>query len=189
MDTAPQVVQALGLLVILAGASLVFIRIVRLIIGKRRHSGRIGFEFLLFFTVLYIFAGPALALIGLATATADVQKGTAFLWWVTLAFTVNASLKRFVWDGILSVDGTRKVPKILTLIDVAKERSTEDAQFLEMMTSEEGHGISNVRSAYLAEESKLDPDARMKLLAAANYCERLIWLFGNMGRHYMALKV
>jgi small-conductance mechanosensitive channel/tellurite resistance protein len=114
MDTASQVAQALGLLAILAGASLVFIRIVRLIIGKRRHSGRIGFEFLLFFTVLYIFAGPALALIGLATATADVQKGTAFLWWVTLAFTVNASLKRFVWDGILSVDGTRKVPKILT---------------------------------------------------------------------------
>ena len=91
---------------------------------------------------------------------------------------------RFVASAIEGLDTI-----LLTLIDVAKERSTEDAQFLEMMTSEEGHGISNVRSAYLAEESNLDPDARMKLLAAANYCERLIWLFGSMGRHYMALKV
>jgi len=28
----------------------------------------------------------------------------------------------------------------------------------------------------------------MQLLAAANHCERLIWLFGNMGQNYMALK-
>jgi phosphate:Na+ symporter len=95
--------------------------------------------------------------------------------------------RRIARDVASAIEGLDAI--LLTLIDVAKEQSTEDAQFLEMMTSEEGHGISNVRSAYLAEESKLDPDARMKLLAAANYCERLIWLFGNMGRHYMALKV
>jgi hypothetical protein len=27
----------------------------------------------------------------------------------------------------------------------------------------------------------------MQLLAAANHCERLIWLFGDMGRAYSAL--
>ncbi len=48
--------------------------------------------------------------------------------------------------------------------------------------------VKGVRSAYLSEESGLDATERMRLLAAANLCERLIWLFGNMGRDYMALK-
>ncbi len=89
---------------------------------------------------------------------------------------------RFVASAIEGLDTI-----LLTLIDVAKDRSSDDAQFLAMMTSEEGNGLAAVRSAYLAEESKLDVAARMKLLAAANICERLIWLFGNMGRNYMAL--
>lgn len=76
---------------------------------------------------------------------------------------------------------------LLTLIDVARERSPEDAAFLETMTSEEGNGLAAVRTAYLAEESKLDAGARIELLAAANLCERMIWMFGNMGRNYMAL--
>ena len=59
---------------------------------------------------------------------------------------------------------------------------------LSAMTSEDGNGIKSVRSAYLSEERGLDDTERMRLLAAANLCERLIWLFGNMGRDYMALK-
>ncbi|MCG8547073.1 MAG: Na/Pi symporter [Alphaproteobacteria bacterium] len=77
---------------------------------------------------------------------------------------------------------------LLTLVDVAKERSKEDARLLDMMTSEDGNGMAAVRSAYLAEESELDTDGRMKLLAASNSCERLIWLFGRMGRDYMSLR-
>ena len=59
---------------------------------------------------------------------------------------------------------------------------------MNIMTSENGNGIKAVRSAYLAEESDLDAGQRMLLLAGANLCERLIWLCGNMGRDYMALK-
>ncbi len=59
---------------------------------------------------------------------------------------------------------------------------------LEMMTSEDGNGISAVRSAYLAEESGLGRMERMRLLASANHCERLIWLFREMGAAYMAMK-
>lgn len=88
---------------------------------------------------------------------------------------------RFVTSAVEGLDAI-----LLTLIDVAKERSPDDARFLEMMTSEDGNGIKNVRAAYLAEEGELDPVQRMKLLAATNHCERLIWLFGNMGRNYMA---
>ncbi|MFC1835405.1 hypothetical protein ACFL2Q_11830 [Thermodesulfobacteriota bacterium] len=76
----------------------------------------------------------------------------------------------------------------LTLLDVAGQRSPEDAEFLFTMTSDDGKGLASVRSAYLAEESQLDSAARMKLLSACNHCERLIWLFGEMGRKYMSLK-
>jgi small-conductance mechanosensitive channel len=43
-----------------------------------------------------------------------LEKVVAFLWWISLAFTVNASLNRFVWTGVLSENGVRKVPKLLT---------------------------------------------------------------------------
>ena len=90
---------------------------------------------------------------------------------------------RFVVSAIEGLDTI-----LLTRIDVAQERSEEDGGLLEMMTSEDGNGISSVRSSYLKEESALDPEARMKLLGAANRCERLIWLFGKMGQTYMTLK-
>ena len=57
------------------------------------------------------------------------------------------------------------------------------------MTSEEGNGTKSVRTAYLAGEHHLSPDDRMHLLAAANYCERLVWLFGEIARGYRALKL
>jgi len=90
---------------------------------------------------------------------------------------------RFVNSAVEGLDTI-----VLSLLDVTKERSEEDAILLNTMTSEEGNGIKGVRSAYLAEESGLETSQRMRLLAAANYCERLIWLFGNMGQNYMALK-
>lgn len=76
---------------------------------------------------------------------------------------------------------------LLTLMDVANERSKEDADFLNMMTSEDGNGIAKVRSAYLSEESRLDSAHRLQMLSASNHCERLIWLFGEMGRNYIEM--
>lgn len=75
----------------------------------------------------------------------------------------------------------------LTLLDVATKGSAEDADFLFAMTADDGKGLAAVRSAYLSEESQLDSTARIKLLSACNHCERLIWLFGEMGRRYMSL--
>jgi hypothetical protein len=73
------------------------------------------------------------------------------------------------------------------LLDVAENRSMEDVVIMQTLTSEDGNGIKAVRSAYLADESNLDPSERMRLLATANHCERLIWLFGEIGRDYAAL--
>ena len=90
----------------------------------------------------------------------------------------GASFSRSAIEGLDAI--------LLTLMDVAKEYSEQDAELLGRMTSEDG--IGRVRKAYLDEESELDSAGRMQLLSAANHCERLIWLFGEMARTYMALK-
>ena len=74
---------------------------------------------------------------------------------------------------------------LLTLLDVARDRSAIDLDLLEIMTSDDG--TTRVRKAYLAEDGALDPSSRMQLLSAANTCERLIWLFGDLGRTYRTL--
>ena len=43
-----------------------------------------------------------------------LEESLAFLWWISLAFTINASLNQFVWTGVLAENGVRKVPKLLT---------------------------------------------------------------------------
>ncbi len=84
---------------------------------------------------------------------------------------------RFVDSAIEGVDAI-----VLSLIDFAREGSEQDALLLASITSEDGNGIRAVRTAYLAEEGGLDAAQRMQFLAAANNCERLIWLFGTMAR-------
>jgi phosphate:Na+ symporter len=83
----------------------------------------------------------------------------------------------------VAVDGIDAI--LLTLLDVARDRSTMDVELLEQMTSEDG--MTRVRKAYLAEDDASNPGARMQLLSAANHCERLIWLFGDLGSSYRAL--
>lgn len=75
----------------------------------------------------------------------------------------------------------------LTLSDVLQNQDATDRALLDAATSEDGNGIKSVRSAYLAEEHDLAAEERMHLLAVANHAERLIWLFGDMGRSARAL--
>ncbi|GHD52089.1 hypothetical protein GCM10017083_27290 [Thalassobaculum fulvum] len=72
---------------------------------------------------------------------------------------------------------------VLTLGDVLQSHDPADRAMLAAMTSDEGNGIRGVRSAYLAEDRNLEPDERLRLLAAANHAERLIWLLGDLGRY------
>jgi small-conductance mechanosensitive channel/CRP-like cAMP-binding protein len=51
---------------------------------------------------------------GVSQFIEPLEKTVAFLWWISLAFTINASLNRFVWTGVLAENGVRKVPKLLT---------------------------------------------------------------------------
>lgn len=72
---------------------------------------------------------------------------------------------------------------VLTLEDLARTESEEDAGHLQVMTSDDG-SIARVRESYLAQEDAFDAAGRSQLLALANLSERLIWLLGRIGATY-----
>ena len=111
---ATQWLQVAGLGLILTFATVVFVRGVSLAIRGKHHTVRFGVELLLVFTVLFLFSHHALRMAGVSQFIDPLEKTVAFLWWISLAFTINASLNRFVWTGVLSENGVRKVPKLLT---------------------------------------------------------------------------
>ena len=113
-EEATQWLQVVGLGLILTFATVVFVRGVTLAIRGKHHTVRFGVELLLVFTVLFLFSHHALRLAGASPFIDPLEKAVAFLWWISLAFTMNASLNRFVWIGVLSENGVRKVPKLLT---------------------------------------------------------------------------
>jgi len=111
---ATQWLQVAGLGLILTFATVVFVRGVTLVVRGKHHTVRFGVELLLVFTVLFLFSHHALRLAGAGPFIDPLEKTLAFLWWISLAFTINACLNRFVWTGVLSENGVRKVPKLLT---------------------------------------------------------------------------
>lgn len=72
---------------------------------------------------------------------------------------------------------------VLMLAELARSKSAEDAEVLQIMTSDEGN-IATVRESYLSQEGDFDASGRAQLLAAANLSERLIWLLGRIGETY-----
>ena len=113
-EEATQWLQVAGLGLILTLATVIFVRGFSLAIRGRHHTVRFGVELLLVFTVLFLFSHHALRLGGVSQFIEPLEKTVAFLWWISLAYTINASLNRFVWAGVLSENGVRKVPKLLT---------------------------------------------------------------------------
>ena len=114
MEIATQWLQVVGLALILTFAAVVFVRGVTLVFRRKHHIVRFGVELLLVFTVLFLFSHHALRMVGVDQFIEPLENAVAFLWWISLAFTINASLNRFVWTGVLSENGVRKVPKLLT---------------------------------------------------------------------------
>ena len=113
MDLTVQFIQVAGLLVILAGATVVFVHLVTWIVGKRHSQIRIGLELLALLTVVYLLGGHALEFVNLHEFEVGIIKVVAFLWWISLAFLLDALIKRYLWFGLLAHRGESHVPKIL----------------------------------------------------------------------------
>ena len=99
MEIATQWLQVLGLGLILSFATVVFVRGVALTIRGKHHAVRFGVELLLVFTVLYLFSHHALRMAEAPQFIEPLEESLAFLWWISLAFTINASLNRSCGPG------------------------------------------------------------------------------------------
>lgn len=113
MEFTVQFIQVLGLLAILAGAALVFVHLITWIAGKKHSQIRIGLELLILLSAVYLFGTLALDFLGLRNTEETVTRIIAFLWWISLAFLVDALIKRYLWFGLLAHRGESQVPKIL----------------------------------------------------------------------------
>ena len=105
--------QIVGLLAILSTGTSAFVRVISWITGQKRDRVRIGLELFGFFSVTYLFVGSSLAFFNLANIRQDTEAVIAFFWWLALAFTLNAAIRRFIWFGALGAAEDSKVPKLL----------------------------------------------------------------------------
>ena len=114
MEIATQWLEVVGLAVTLILATYIFVRGVTLTLRGRHHQVKFGLELLFVFTLLYFVLERILNKLDLTDLAISVDNAVAFLWWIALAYTVNASLNRFVWNGLLAENGVRRIPKLLT---------------------------------------------------------------------------
>lgn len=113
MEFTTQLIQVMGLLVILVGATMVFVHLISWLFGNKHSQVRIGLELVLFFSVAYALRNPILEFTGIHALADDFTRGVAFLWFISVAFFLDALLKRYVWHGVLSHRGESHVPKLL----------------------------------------------------------------------------
>ena len=113
MEFTVQFIQVLGLLIILAGATVVFVHIITWIAGKKHSQIRIGLELLILLSAVHLFGALALDFLGLLAFEETISRIIAFLWWISLAFLLDAIVKRYIWFGLLAHRGESHVPKIL----------------------------------------------------------------------------
>jgi small-conductance mechanosensitive channel/CRP-like cAMP-binding protein len=114
MEITTKWLEVVGLAIALTLVSYIFVRGVTLTLRGKHHPVRFGIELLFVFTLLYIALERVFNLLEAGSIIEPVDNAIAFLWWVSLAYTINASLNRFVWNGLLAEKGVRKVPKLLT---------------------------------------------------------------------------
>ena len=113
MELTVRFVQVLGLLVILAGVTVVFVHFITWIAGKKHSQIRIGLELLILLSAVHLFGALALDFLGLLAFEETISRIIAFLWWISLAFLLDALVKRYIWFGLLAHRGESHVPKIL----------------------------------------------------------------------------
>jgi small-conductance mechanosensitive channel/CRP-like cAMP-binding protein len=113
MEFTTQLLQVMGLLVILAGATIVFVHLISWLCGNRHSQVRIGLELVLFFSAAYALRSPILEFTATHALADDITRGIAFFWFIAVAFFLDALLKRYVWHGVLAHRGESHVPKLL----------------------------------------------------------------------------
>ena len=114
MDFGKQLLEPFALMAVLACVAAVFVRVLDAVVRRRHHPIRLGVELLAALGVLYLALEPAFRYLGAMDLQAPATDALALLWWLSLAYLVNALMHRFVWGGVPAEGRVRKVPKLLT---------------------------------------------------------------------------
>lgn len=114
MDYSLDIIQLLGFILVLGGVTLVLVRTTLAVAQGNKRRIRLGVEMVVAFSVIYWFVRPALTFIGLDGSLAQASNAIAFLWMISLAFLINSVMNQLLWTGLLSDQGERRVPKLIT---------------------------------------------------------------------------
>jgi small-conductance mechanosensitive channel/CRP-like cAMP-binding protein len=104
----------LGLFGILACAGLLVVRIATAYVSGRVHRVRASAELLAFLAVVYFLVSPALNFARGGHLVEDVERAVISALLICVAFLLNAVVRAVFWEGLLSDQGQRKVPVIIT---------------------------------------------------------------------------
>jgi len=114
MNFATDVIDVLGMLALLASTAVVFATLTQWLTGKRRNQVRLGAEMLIFTAIAYGAVDPITRWAGVTEYRADAAGMMATLWWLSVAFFIDAGVSKYLWRGRLAVRGEPTVPKLLT---------------------------------------------------------------------------
>ena len=114
MEETNNLIEGVVFFLLLACITLVFIRTAIAVSRWKKHRFRFSVDLVLIFSVLYFLVQPAFSFMDWSDIVLDVHRAVVFLWAISIAFLVNSLLIRFIWDGVLSSHGERKIPKLIT---------------------------------------------------------------------------
>ncbi|MEK6249079.1 MAG: mechanosensitive ion channel family protein, partial [Planctomycetales bacterium] len=114
MEETNNLIEGVVFLLLLACITLVFIRTAVAVSRWKKHRFRLAVDLVVIFSVLYFLVPPAFNFVGWSDIVLGVQQAVVFLWTISAAFLINSVLIKFMWDGVLSSHGERKVPKLIT---------------------------------------------------------------------------
>ena len=102
-------VEFFVLFALLASASVLFVACIRWLSRRFRHQVLLGIM------LLGAIAGTFYLCQALWPAFPEIAgNGLSAMWWIAVAFTINAVVRQFVWEGIFLRDNGPGVPKLVT---------------------------------------------------------------------------
>ncbi len=113
MDVATQAFEILGLLAVLASVAVAFVQLLKWAFGKQDNKIKLGALLLGCFSISYVATSAAMQLIGMSVYTETLTAICALFWWLSLAFMLDAGIRKFVWQGLMAEHGSSHVPKLM----------------------------------------------------------------------------
>lgn len=114
VDSSSNIVQIIGLTLFLFGTAFILIRLALVLTYGNSHRLRYAAENLVTLSAIYWFTRSAFIFIGLEGWVEPTENIVAFLWAISLAFLINTLLNQILWEGLLTNNGIRQIPKLLT---------------------------------------------------------------------------